>query len=138
MAKESQGIICYIATTTAASTSIVLGEVVDFNGPSMAAAPIDVTHLTSTAKEKLVGVYDGGNIAFGINFVVTDAGQTKAREMMAARTQGAIQIDLSTAATSQKITAKGYVTGLGPSGAVDAKLGGNFTWEVNKGVSWST
>ena len=82
MAKESQGIIAYISTTTAISTNTVLGEVVGFSGPGLTANPIDVTNLTATAKEKLIGVYDGGQLTLNVNAVVTDAGQTKAREMI--------------------------------------------------------
>ena len=138
MAKESQGIISYIATTTGASTNTVLGEIVGFNGPNQSAAPIDVTHLQSTAKEKLIGVYDGGQVGFSLNMAVTDAGQKKAREMMAARTKGAILIQLSTTATTQKITAKGFVSGLTITGGVDNKVAGDLSFAISGGVSWST
>lgn len=137
MAKQSQGIISYIATTTEAATTTKLGEVVGFNMGENAAI-IDVTNLESTAKEKLPGLYDGGQCVFNLNMLVTDDGQTKAREMLAARTLGAILVQLSTAATTQKFTAKGYVTGLTITGAVDNKLAGDFTFAITKGVSWST
>lgn len=137
MAKQSQGIISYIATTTAASTNVTIGEVVGFNMGENAGI-IDVTHLQSTAKEKLPGLYDGGQCVFNVNMLVTDAGQEKCREMLAARTLGAILVQLSTAATTQKFTAKGYVTGLTINGAVDNKLAGDLTFAITKGVSWST
>lgn len=138
MAKESQGIIAYISTTTVISTATPLGEVVSFNGPQMSANVIDVTDLAATAKVKLSGVYDGGQISLGVNMLVTDAGQTKAREMMAARTKGNLMIQLSTAATTQKMASKGYVTGLSVSGAVDNKLAGDLTFSISGGVSWAT
>ncbi len=138
MAKESQGIIAYISTTTAISTNTVLGEVVGFSGPGLTANPIDVTNLTATAKEKLIGVYDGGQLTLNVNAVVTDAGQTKAREMIAARTKGNVMLQLSTAATTQKIAVKGYVSGLNFTGSVDNKLAGDITIAISGGVSIST
>ena len=137
MAKESQGIISYIATTTAESTSTVLGDVVGFTGPGLTAAVIDVTNLVSTAKDKLMGVYDTGQVTLNINAVVTDAGQTKAREMMAARTKGNLMIQLSTASTTQKISMKGYVSALSFAGSVDNKLSGDITFALTA-ASFST
>ena len=138
MAKESQGIIAYIATTTGASTNIPIGEVVGFSGPGMSAAVIDVTDLQSSAKEKLAGVYDGGQVTFNLNMLVTDSGQTKCREMMANRTKGNCLIQLSTVTTSQKIGIKGFVTGINITGSVDNKLAGDITIAVSGGVSFST
>lgn len=138
MAKESQGIICYLSTTTSVSTSTVLGEVVGFSGPGMSANPIDVTNLQSTAKEKLIGVYDGGQITLNVNMLVTDAGQTKAREMMAARTKGNLMVQLSTASTGQMLAVKGYVSGINITGAVDNKLAGDISFAISGGVSFST
>lgn len=138
MAKESQGIISYITTSTAASTDTKIGEVTGFNGPSQSVNIIDVTHLESTAKEKLVGLYDGGQFTINVNMLVTDDGQTKCREMLTGRTLGSILIQLSTAATTQKFVAEGYVTGLTMTGAVDNKLAGDITFEISGGVSWST
>jgi len=56
MAIESQGAIFYWSTTTAASTSTshAVAEVVGFNGPTGSANVIDVSHLGSTAREKLI------------------------------------------------------------------------------------
>ena len=138
MAKESQGIISYLTTTTVMSTAITLGEVVGFSGPSLGANVIDVTNLGSTAKEKLVGVYDGGQITLNVNCLVTDSGQTKAREMLAARTKGSLMLQLSTAATTQKMNLEGYVTGLNITGAVDNKLAADITFTISGGVSFST
>lgn len=138
MAKESQGIISYIATTTVASTNIALGEVVGFSGPSLTGNLIDVTHLQSTAKEKIPGLHDAGQITFNVNCLVTDDGQTKAREMLAARTKGSVLVQLSTAATTQQFTCSGYVTGLNITGSVDNKLAADITFAITEGVTWAT
>lgn len=140
MAKESQGIICYWATVTVVATAAgnVVGEVVGFSGPGMSASPIDVTNLTSTAKEKLIGVYDGGQITMNVNMLVTDGGQTLLRQSMAQRTKGVLLVQLSTAATTQKFAVEGYVSGINITGSVDNKLAGDITIAISGGVSFST
>ena len=140
MAKESQGIIAYWATTTTYATAAanVVGEVMGFSGPGMNVNVIDVTHLQSTAKEKMIGLYDGGDITLNVNCVVTDDGQTKLRECLAARTKGSLLLQLITAATSQKIGVEGYCTGLSITGAVDNVLKSDVTIAVTGGVSFST
>ena len=144
MAKESQGVIAYWSTVTLASGSVVssvanaVGEVVGFSGPGLGAAVIDVTHLQSTAKDKLVGIYDGGQVTLNVNMLVTDTGQTKVRECMASRTRGSLLIQLSTASTTQKIHIKGYCSGLNITGSVDNKLAGDLTFAIHKGASIST
>ncbi len=140
MPKESQGIITYWSTTsvTATAAANVVSEVLSFSGPAPSANIIDVTNLQSTAKEKMIGLYDGGQITINTNFIVTDAGQTKLRESLAARTQGNLMIQLSTVTTSQYMAMMGYVTGFNVSGAVDNVLRGDYTITIHKGVSYST
>ena len=70
--------------------------------------------------------------------LVTDTGQTKARESMAARQKGSCLIQLSTVTTSQGIHIKGFVTGLNITGSVDNKLAGDLTIAVSGGASFST
>lgn len=140
MAKNSQGIIAYWSTTTSIATAAtnVVGEVKGFNGPGMSANVIDVTNLQSTAKEKMIGLYDAGQIGLQINMLVTDGGQTLLRECMVARTKGCLMLQLSTVSTSQKMSMKGYVSGLSVSGAVDNVLTGDVTITITGGVSFST
>jgi len=140
MAKEAQGIISYWSTTTSVATAAanVVGEVIGFNGPNMNVNIIDVTHLESTAKEKMVGLYDGGEITLNVNCIVTNGGQTKLRECLAERTQGCLMLQLDPSATTQKITIKGYVSGLNVSGAVDNVLRSDVTIAITKGVAFTT
>lgn len=140
MPKESQGIITYWSTTSVTATAAgnVVSEVLSFTGPAPSANVIDVTNLQSTAKEKMIGLYDGGQITINTNFLVTDAGQTKLRECLAARTQGNLMIQLSTASTSQYMAMMAYCTGFSVSGAVDNVLKADYTITVDKGVTYST
>ena len=88
MAIETQGCVLYWSTTTSLSTVISIGEVVGFNGPTGSANVIDASHLGSTAKEKMIGLRDEGQITLDCNLAPADSGQVKLRECRAARTQG--------------------------------------------------
>lgn len=99
---------------------------------------IDVTNLQSTAKEKMIGLYDGGQVTINTNFLVTDAGQTKLRECLAGRTQGNLMLQLSTVSTSQYMAMMAYCTGFSVSGAVDNVLKADYTITIDKGVTYST
>jgi len=144
MAKESQLVIFYWSTVTAASATATIaagtqvGEVVGFSGPNLSANPIDVTTLESTAKQKLIGVYDGGQLTLNVNMVVTNAGQQKCRESLAARHKGACVIRLSSAATTQQIWFDGSISALNLTGSVDNKLAGDITISITNGVVITT
>lgn len=140
MAKESQGIICYWSTVTVNATlaANVVGELTGFSGPSMSAGVIDVTNLQSTAKEKMIGLYDGGQISLNVNWVATNDGQIKLRESLVKRTKGSLLIQLSTATTAQKINLEGYVIGMNVNGAVDNVLKGDFSIAITGGASFTT
>lgn len=140
MAKESQGIICYWATVTVNATNAanVVGELTGFSGPNMSAGVIDVTTLQSTAKEKMIGLYDGGQISLNVNWVATNEGQVKLRESLVQRTKGSLLIQLSTATTAQNISLEGYVIGMNVNGAVDNVLKGDFSIAITGGANFTT
>lgn len=141
MAKESQGIACYWSTTTVAATAAtnVIGDVTGFSGPSMTAAVIDVTTLQSTAKEKLIGVYDGGQIQLQVNWNCSaDDGMKRMRESLVARTKGHMCLFLNGSAGTQKIGCKGYISGMNVQGSVDNAVKGDFTLAISGGASFTS
>lgn len=141
MAKESQGVVCYWSTTTSQATAVtnIVGEVVSFSGPSLTAAVIDVTNLVSTAKEKLIGVYDGGQITLSVNWNCSaDDGQKRMRESLIARTKGHMVLALNGSAATQKVGAKGYISGMNITGAVDNKISGDYTLAISGGASFTS
>ncbi len=140
MAQGAQGVVCYWSTATgnASGATNVVGELVGFSGPSLTAAVIDVTTLQATAKEKIIGVYDAGQITLNVNFEVTNDNQRMMRECMVARTKGRLQIQLSTATTAKQISCKGYISGINISGAVDNKLSADYTIAITGGASFTT
>lgn len=147
MALESHGVQFWWSTATACSTAgstNLIGEIVSFTGPSGGAAIIDVTHLGSTAKEKLQGLPDEGNITLECNLTtkITDtaAGQGLLRRSRLDRTKGSFVLKTSTVVVggdAVKVSAEGYVTTLTPSGGVDDKLGLSVTIEITGKATWA-
>lgn len=139
MAQGAAGVVLYHAEVTPSSTATVVGEVVGWSGPSFSAPVIDISHLGSTVKEKITGVYDPGEITLDINFMTSgQVGQRGLRTSLASRVKSGIVIQLSTATTAQKIRGKGYVTGFSVQGAVDQAIKGSVTIALSGQVTWAT
>lgn len=143
MAFESQGTEFFWGDTTALSTAStnLVGQVKTFNGPSGSAGIIDVTNLGSTAKEKLVGLRDEGQITLEVNLVTTDAAQMKIKTDRANRTRKAWVLKLNdntTAADRMRLKGDAYCTGFAISGGVDDVVKASITLEITGAVDWST
>jgi len=139
--RDSQNIVAYWATVTVEATLAAnhIGEVTGFSGPSLSAAVIDVTNLKSTAKEKLIGVYDGGQVTINVNWdACTDDGQKLLRKSIAGRLKGRLAIFTNGSADTQKVSMEGYVSGINLTGSVDNKLAGDFTIAISGGASFTS
>ena len=143
MAFEAQGTEFYWSTSTAASTGAanLIGEVTDFSGPGGQASIIDVTHLNSTAKEKLVGLRDEGQVSMTLNLSFSDAGQIALRADRASRSRRKCVIkfnDNTTDAAKTKAIFDGYCMGFSITGAVDNKVSANAVIEITGAVTYSS
>lgn len=122
-------------------TMAEIGEVKSFSGPSGSPAVIDVTHLGSTAKEKLVGVVDEGQVTFEI-FMQSSAGNlhSELRSARSARTKKVFDVTLTDTPTEGGIPSgfyfHGYVLSIPLSGGVDAALTQSVTLEVSSNCYW--
>ena len=69
------------STSTAASTSssALVGGLMSFDGPAGSSPVIDITNLASTAREKLVGIQDEGQVSGELLFLPTDVAQISLR-----------------------------------------------------------
>lgn len=143
MALEAQGTKLFWSTATAGatvgavSTATKVGELTDFSGPGGAAAVIDVTHLESTAIQKLIGLPDEGQFSFSVNFNPTDAGQVALRTDRAARQKRAAVLKFNTTATNA-LKFDAYCQTYTPGGSVNGKTQANITLEVTGAVSYTT
>lgn len=137
MAIEAQGTIAFWSTSTALSTAQKIGEVVGFNGPSGSAAVIDVTNLGSTAKEKIMGLPDEGQVTLDLTYSSTDVGQVALRNDRSSRTKRKLAVKLNDGSSSM-FDVDAYVTGLSLTGAVDDIIKSSVTFELTGPVNWST
>ena len=119
-----------------------IGEITGFSGPSGNAVVIDVTNLASTAKEKLIGIRDEGNITLDVNFNTSaDQYQVALKDDRASRTKRIFDIklnDTSTVAGSQPSAMyfDGYVTGFSITGSVDNAVKGSIAIELTSAIHW--
>ncbi len=113
-----------------------IGEVVSFDGPGGKATIIDATHLQSTAKEKLAGLPDEGEISMTLNFVPSDAQQTGLRNDRAARTKRNFKI-VFTDAGAETASFSAYVLEYKLSVKPDSKVELAVTLEITGPISWS-
>ena len=138
MAVEAQNTMLYWSTDTSVSTaSQEVGDVISFSGPSGSAGVIDITNLQSTAKEKLLGLRDEGQLSMELICDPADAGQVALRVDRATRTKRGCALKLSDTAVTF-IGFKGYCSGYSVSGAVDDKVSLAVTIEITGAVAFST
>lgn len=132
---RTQGTIVKRGDGGAPETFTAVGEVVDFTGPGGKASIIDVTHLGSTAKEKLPGLPDEGQFSMTLNLVPGDTQQQNLRADRAAQTKRNFQVVLSDGSTTLSFAA--YVLGYAESGKVDDKVVLKIDLEITGAVIWS-
>lgn len=109
-----------------------IGEIIDFDGPGGSASVIDKTHLTSTAKEKMIGLRDEGQFTFSLNAAFDDTGQTAFRASREARSRKHYKVTYSDD-TVQSFY--GYALNFSTSGGVDDKVNASATVEIDGEVT---
>ena len=118
-----------------------IGQITGFNGPSGSAGVIDVTSLASTAKEKLMGLRDEGQVTLDVLYdpATADASLHNAlKEDRATRTLRKFEIALtdqaSTVSTSLPTfhSFDAYVTGYGDNGCGGRCCEGEYNAGDNK------
>lgn len=117
-----------------------IGQVISFNGPSMSANPIDITTLTSTAKEKMPGIYDAGQVAISV-LLDNEASNVSLHDAlirdMNAGTRRMFDIKFTEPTTHKgAVYFGGYISGCNISGAVDNALKADITITLDGGVDF--
>ena len=105
-------------------------NVVSFQGPGGQATVIDVTNLTSTSKEKRVGLRDEGQLSLTLHYDPANTVHQGLIADRAARTRQQFQITFSDA-TPTIWTFYGYVTQFNVQGGVDAVVQASVTIEID-------
>lgn len=110
-----------------------IGNIVSFTGFDGEAAEIDVTVLSSTAKEYILGLTDGGgSFTLEIYPDYTDAGQDALRAAAVSSSTNAYELTLNDFATTGTTIAFNALAknAHNLNGAVDSALAGSVTLKV--------
>jgi hypothetical protein len=114
-----------------------IGEVISINGVgSGSASEIDVTNLSSTAKEFLLGLKDEGEVSISLNLDTGDTMQTGLRSDRDANTLRNFQLDLTDSGPTT-LSFSAYVKTYPISIAVDDKIGLEVSLRISGPVTWA-
>ena len=124
MAYETQGTRFFWSASTTLSTAVEITQVQNWSGLGGSAPVIDVTHLGSTAREKMMGLRDPGELTLGLIYNATDAGQVALEADAASRSERKMAIKWSTSGDANGLGCEfaAYCGGLDISGAEDDKV----------------
>jgi len=123
MAYETQGTRFFWSTSSTGSTTQEIKQVQNWSGLGGTAPVIDVTHLGSTSRQKMMGLRDPGELTLGLIYDAADAGQLALQADAGSRTERVMVIKWSTvSANGLKCEFSAYSGGLDISGAEDEKV----------------
>ena len=117
-------------------TFTTIGEIISFSGLGGEASEIETTSVTSTSKEFILGLPDGGDFTITVNLDPQDSQQTGLRDDRTNGTLRNFKITL-TDTGSTTIDFAAYVKGFSINGAVDEKVTADITLRVNQDSSWT-
>lgn len=127
----TQGITISVETTPGGGTYTEIAEVTGFDGPTTEAAEIEVTTLSSTAKEFIAGLADNGEISLNVNVVPSNTQHNQIRSDIVAGTVRSYQIDFNDGSTSNTTyTFDAFVKSFPFSAAADDKLSGTINLRI--------
>lgn len=132
---SAQGTIIQIESADSPGVFKTIGNVKSFSDlEGGSAGEIDVTDMTSTAKEFLVGLRDNGSVSLSVLHKRGDPGQDVVDER---RADGAASTFKFTLPDSSVATFEGLVKKFSKSGGVDAAVAGQIDIRVTGDVTWA-
>jgi len=133
-ALESQGTELRLGNGATPEVFTPIEEFKSFNFGTGSAAVIDVTDLSSTAKEKRMGLQDWGQVTMTINFIPGNAQHAELLAAKADRQPRNFQI-VFTDSPATVYAFSAYVLSLPLGGSVDGVLESNVTLEITGDVT---
>ncbi len=133
---KSQGTVIAAGDETAGGSYTAIENVVSITGPGGSAAVIDASHLSSTQKEKLMGLPDEGQIQLVCNYDPDAVQQTELRTDRAAQTRRFFQITM-TDTTPTTVEFAAYVLDYNITFGLDEKAVLNVTLEIDGGLTFA-
>lgn len=135
-ALESQGMLLKIGNGLSSETFTTIQEIKSFSGPGGSATVIDVSDLSSTSREKRMGLNDEGQLSFTINYIPGNTQHALLRTQRQSRELTSFQLVFTdTPTTTWEFTA--YVNGFSTSGAVDGVVEAQVTLEISGSITES-
>lgn len=108
-ALEAQGFTLGISDGTSPITYNDISEIKSISGPGGSATVIDVSDLSSSRKEKRLGLPDEGQLQLTINYIPTDTQHTLLRTQRSNRTLTQFQLTFTDASPKTTWTFSAYV-----------------------------
>lgn len=133
-ALEAQGMLIKIGNGASPEVFSTISEIKTFSGPTGSAAVIDVTDLSSTAKEKRMGLADEGQLSFTINYIPDNTQHALLRTQRASREETNFKMVFTDDSPSTTWSFSAFVTGFAVSGAVDNVVEATVTLEITGSI----
>ena len=130
---KAQGTLFQLGTGSPLAYTTI-AEIVSFNGPGGSVSVIDVTDLASSAKEKIAGMNDNGQLSFECNFIPTNTQQAALKTAKEAGTQVKVKLVFTDTGTTEW-TFDAIVTGFSITGAVDGVVKASVTLEISGSIT---
>lgn len=134
-ALEAQGMELRIGNGASPEVFTAISEISTFSGPGGAATIIDVTDLSSLAKEKRMGLADEGQLSFTINYIPNDTQHALLRTQRANRQETNFKLIFTDDSPSTTWSFAAFVTGFSVTAAVDGVVQANVTLEITGAIS---
>lgn len=136
-ALSSQGAVLKIGDGGGPETFNAIGEVISVSGlGGGSSSEIDVTNLSSTGKEYLMGLKDEGEISVTLNLDTADTQQTLLRTSRDANDLKNFQFDLTDAGPTV-ISFAAYVKTFNIGVSVDDKITLEVALRISGAASWT-
>lgn len=129
-AHSAQGMTIHISSSVSPDSFVAIPDVVGIDGPSGSATIIDATDLDSTAREKVMGLMDEGQVTLNINYRPDQTAHELLRAQRAAKALCLFKITFTDSAPATTYTFSAYVTGFNVSGSVDNLVKASVTIEI--------
>lgn len=134
-ALESQGMILAVDLLGTGVTFTTIPEVKNINFRTGSASVIDTTDISSTAKEKRMGLQDEGQCTFTLMLRPKETTHAELIDAKADRQKRKFRITLTEASTPTTYTFDAFVLSVPLSASVDAVIESNVTLEITGAVS---
>ena len=126
---SAQGSTLQVEGAVAGTADVLVGNLISYSGFDGESAEIDITNLSSTAKEVTAGLQDFGNFSGSWHHTYADAGQEKMRVLQASGATAAFLLTLKDGST---VDFDGVVKNASSiEGGVDAVQAGSFSISVS-------